>query len=114
MTPSEPQFIAQLLSSTLLVAGLIFVLAWIAKRVRWQPRSAEGRLEVLAEFVIGSRERILLLRVGDRQALVGVGTGAITSLQLLDSPVAVEPRAAAPAGGSFEQLLRSWVGGRKP
>ncbi len=113
MTPSEPQFVAQLLSSTLLVLGFILVLAWIAKRLRWQPRSTDGRLEVLAEFAVGGRERILLLRVGDRQALVGVGTGTISSLQLLETPVAVPPAALASAQSPFERVLRSWTGGGK-
>ncbi len=114
MTPAEPQFVAQLIGSTLFVVALIFVLAWAARRMRWQPRSTDGRLEVLAEFAIGGRERILLLRVGDRQALIGLGAGSIASLQLLETPVAIEPRDAASAGSPFEQLLRSWIGGRKP
>lgn len=110
---SGPPAVAQLLGSTLFVVALILVLAWVAKRMRWQPRSTDARLEVLAEFAIGGRERIVLLRVGDRQALVGVGAGTISSLQLLETPVAIEPRAAAAAGQPFEQLLRSWIGGRK-
>ncbi|HET8692835.1 MAG TPA: flagellar biosynthetic protein FliO [Steroidobacteraceae bacterium] len=110
MTPSEPQFIAQLLSSTLLVAALIVLLAWVAKRLRWRPRPGDGRLEVLAEFAVGGRERILLLRVGDRQALVGVGTGTLTSLQLLESPVDLGPGPAAIAPAPFERVLRAWIG----
>lgn len=114
MTPAEPQLFAQLLGSTLFVVALIFVLAWVARRMRWQPRSGDGQLEVLAEFAIGGRERILLLRVGDRQALIGVGAGSIASLQLLEAPVAIEPGSAAKAGQPFERLLRSWVAGGKP
>jgi len=114
VTPAEPQFVAQLLGSTLFVVALIFVLAWVARRMRWQPRSTDGQLEVLAEFAIGSRERILLLRVGDRQALIGLGAGSIASLQLLESPVAIEPRPGGGAGQPFERLLRSWLGGRQP
>jgi flagellar protein FliO/FliZ len=114
VTPAEPQFIAQLLSSTLLVAALIVLLAWVAKRLRWQPRPGDGRFEVLAEFAVGGRERILLLRVGDRQALVGVGTGTITSLQLLEASVEPGPGAATAAPAPFERVLRAWIGGRKP
>jgi flagellar protein FliO/FliZ len=114
VTPSEPQFIAQLLSSTLLVAALVVLLAWVAKRLRWQPRSGDGRFEVLAELPLGGRERILLLRVGDRHALVGVGTGTVTSLQLLETAVELRPGAAETAPAPFERVLRAWIGGRKP
>jgi flagellar protein FliO/FliZ len=114
VTPAEPQFVAQLLGPTLFVIALIVLLAWLAKRMRWQPRSRDGRMEVIAEFAIGGRERILLLRVGDRQALIGLGAGSIVSLQLLDAPVAIEPGGAPAAALPFERVLRSWVGGRRP
>lgn len=114
MTPAEPQFVAQLLGSTLFVVVLIVLLAWIARRMRWQPRSTDGQLEVLAEFAIGGRERVLLLRVGDRQALIGLGAGSIVSLQLLETPVAIERRDAAAGRPPFEQILRAWIGGRNP
>ena len=111
---SEPQVVAQLLGSTLFVVALIFVLAWVAKRMRWQPRSTDGSLEVLAEFAIGTRERVVLLRVGDRQALIGVGAGAISSLQLLETPVPLEAGAPPTAQTLVERWLGARVGGRKP
>lgn len=109
---SESQVLAQLLGSTLFVLVLIVALAWVAKRMRWQPRSADGRFEVLAELAVGGRERILLLRVGDRQALVGVAAGSISSLQLLESPVAPEPVVSPQARSFLEQWLRPRAGSR--
>jgi len=107
---SEFQVLVQLLGSTLFVLVLIVALAWVAKRMRWQPRSVDGRFEVLAELPVGGRERILLLRVGDRQALVGVGSGSISSLQLLESPVAPESVASPQASSFIVQWLRSQRG----
>lgn len=111
---SEPQVVAQLVGSTLFVVAFIFVLAWVAKRMRWQPRSTHGSLEVVAEFAIGARERVVLLRVGDRQALIGVGAGAISSLQLLETPVSLETGAPPTAQSLVERWLGARVGGRKP
>jgi flagellar protein FliO/FliZ len=109
---SESQVLAQLLGSTLFVLVLIVALAWLARRMRWQPRSTDGRFEVLAELPVGGRERILLLRVGDRQALVGVGPGSIASLQLLESPIAPQSVAAPQAPSFLQQWLRARAGSR--
>jgi flagellar protein FliO/FliZ len=51
---------------------------------------------------LGPRERIVLLRIGDAQVLVGVGAGGIVPLTPLSTPVAL--RAAVPAPAFAERL----------
>jgi flagellar protein FliO/FliZ len=61
-------------------------------------------LTVVGELAVGPKERVVLVRVGDAQALVGVGSGGLTSLSLLDKPVQVGQTAAETA--TFAQRLR--------
>jgi flagellar protein FliO/FliZ len=63
-----------------------------------------GAFTVQGELVVGPRERILLIAVGDAQLLVGVGAGGMVSLSPLAAPIEVPTDvAAAPA---FADRLR--------
>ena len=68
---------AQVAASLLLIVAVIFALAWLATRLRLTPRAASSGLKVIADVTVGPKERIVLLKVGDAQALVGVGADGI-------------------------------------
>jgi flagellar protein FliO/FliZ len=103
--------LVQMAVSLVVVIGFILVLTWVLGRLRGAPRRSTGSLGVLAEVAIGPKERVVLVRVGDGQALVGVGAGGVSSLQLLATPVKVE--AAEPLGSFADKLkgLMSRSGG---
>jgi flagellar protein FliO/FliZ len=104
--PSGAGAIGQLLLSLAIIVLLIVVLAWLARRLRFAQRPAGGVLELQAELPLGPRERIVLLRIGDRQALVGVSAAGLCSLQPLEAPVATDTTVAGtPAGPGLLQLL---------
>ncbi len=98
----------------LVIVGLILVLAWAVRRfTNLGPRSV-GAMRVLSALPVGNRERIALVQVGDKQLLIGVAPGHISTLHVFDDNV-VDPNAtvrsyghpeAAPARG-FSQILRS-------
>ncbi len=75
--------------SLVFVLAVILGLAWLAKRMRLTPNRRLAALSVLAEVPVGPKERVVLLKVGDGQALVGVGADGIRSLSLLPTPVAL-------------------------
>jgi flagellar protein FliO/FliZ len=97
--PGGAAALAQLAVSLVVVVALIVAIAWMARRLRLAPQGAAGALRVLAQVPVGPRERVVLLAVGDRQALVGVSGAGITSLALLGEDVSLPPGTpAAPAG----------------
>jgi flagellar protein FliO/FliZ len=104
---------AQVAASLLLIVGVIVALAWLATRLRLTPRAASSALKVLADVAVGPKERVVLLKVGDAQALVGVGADGIRSLALLDRSVEL-PAEAAPTGAFAERLRSLMSGGAKP
>jgi flagellar protein FliO/FliZ len=105
---------AQVAFSLLMVLVLLGVLAWAGRRLRFGTRRTGGDLHVLADLPLGPRERLLLLQVGDRQALVGVSSAGISSVQLLEQDVALGSQAAPAAAGSLAERMRSVLerGGR--
>lgn len=98
------QFIAGLGFVVLCIVGL----AWILKRAGGLQSSARGALRVIDGVALSTRERLVLVQVGDQQVLLGVAPGRVNRLHVLDEPV----RTVSPEGeqaDSFAARLRDVV-----
>jgi len=69
---------------------LIFVVAWVMRRMGNLPTSSRGVLKVLTGVSIGQRERVVLMQAGKTQLLLGVAPGQIRTLHVFDEPVIEE------------------------
>jgi flagellar protein FliO/FliZ len=93
-TSAAPSGIASLGHVTLalgLVLALIFVAAWLMRRLRGYGKTGTGALDIIADLPVGQKERAVLIRVGTQQVLIGVAPGRVTTLHVLDEPVSVTP-----------------------
>ena len=89
---------AQMLGSLAAVVLLIFGCAWLAKRM---PLAGAGRSELLqvkASLSVGARERVVLVKTGDKVLVLGVAPGRINTLHVLDE--------TALAGNNFAELMK--------
>jgi flagellar protein FliO/FliZ len=104
--------LGQVTLSLAIVLGAIFAVAWLAKRMRTLGRGPGAVMDVIAEIQLGPKERAVLLRVGTKQILVGVATGGVTPLHVLDTPIEIPaPTAALPnARPNFRDLLMRSLG----
>ncbi len=107
--PSAAAGFAQVAASLVLIVGVIVALAWLSNRLRLTPRAASSGLKVLADVAVGPKERVVLLKVGDGQALVGVGADGIRSLALLARTVELPVDTTVPS--AFAERLKHLVGG---
>jgi flagellar protein FliO/FliZ len=105
-SPVSLSALAQLSLSLLVVVALIFGVAWALKRFKIAAPRGKGAIAVLDQLALGPRERILLIRVGGSQLLVGVGAGGLVALTPLANPIVTAPEAAAPA---FAERLREFM-----
>jgi len=69
------------------VVALIIGLAWVMRRLGGVPGSAAGSLRVLAGLSMGTRERVVLIQVGETQLLIGVAPGRVQTLHVLEQPL---------------------------
>lgn len=100
--------LVQLLLGLLLVIGLIFVLAWVMRRVQQiGPRGGQV-IKLVASQALGPRDRLLLVEVGGEQLLLGLSAGRITPLHVLKEPVASTD--GQPATPEFAQRLMELLG----
>ena len=98
---AAPSGIASLGQVTLalgLVLALIFVAAWLMRRLRGFGKTGTGALDIIADLPVGQKERAVLIRVGTQQVLIGVAPGRVSMLHVLDEPVSVTPSGADASG----------------
>ena len=92
----------------LLVLGVIALLAWLAKRMRRIGGvGVHDRIQVLGDRAVGQKERLVLVRVGDTEILVGVASGNVQPLHVF--PVGANtapPPAPETTGPDAAQLPR--------
>jgi flagellar protein FliO/FliZ len=108
-TSAAPSGIASLGQVTLalgLVLALIFVAAWLMRRLRGFGKTGTGTLDILAELPLSQKERAVLIRVGTRQLLLGVAPGRVTTLHVLDEPVSVTPPNSGPVSPGSPSMDR--------
>lgn len=101
----------------LLVVALVFIAAWLMRRVMGTPAASSQRIRILAQVSLGARERAVLVRLGDHELLLGVAPGNVRTLHVGAAPAneaAGAPSAGtAPAGDlldSFRDVLRRSMG----
>jgi flagellar protein FliO/FliZ len=82
--------IGQVTFALLLVLAAVFGVAWMLKRLRAVTGAGANGIEVLAQTSLGSKERAVIVRVGNERLLLGVAAGQVTLLQTLP------PDASAP------------------
>lgn len=96
----------QWLASCFLVIALILVLAWLLKKSRLVPSVMQSQLKVVSMLPLGSREKLLVVKVGEQQLLLGMTPNQISLLCQLDKPL---PENGSPH--AFAGQLSKWMAG---
>jgi flagellar protein FliO/FliZ len=98
--------VGQLALSLAAIVALILAVGWVLKRLKLGTVRGRGEIAVIDQLALGPRERIVLLRVGESQVLIGVGAGGLVGLTPLATPIAVRSAPDAPA---FADRLREFM-----
>ena len=73
------------------VLALLGATAWVSRRFRVGGGLRGGLIEVISGLSLGARERVVLLRVGADQVLVGVSPSGMRTLHVLSRSQAEPP-----------------------
>lgn len=95
-----------------LVIFLILVSAWLLRRFNQLSLSQGNRLKVLGGLSVGTRERVVLLQVGEKQLLLGVAPGRVETLHVLqpsDFTRAEDGNSNGSETGNFAERLKQTV-----
>jgi flagellar protein FliO/FliZ len=98
--------VAQLALSLAAIVALILAVGWALKRLKLGTVRGRGEIAIIDQLALGPRERIVLVRVGESQVLIGVGAGGVVGLTPLAAPVAIKSPPDSPA---FADRLREFM-----
>jgi flagellar protein FliO/FliZ len=105
VSPLSVGSLTQLTLSLIAIVALILAISWALKRLKLAgPRRGSGAMSVLDELSVGPRERIVLIRVGESQVLVGIGASGLVPLTPLTVPIALKE--GDPPAPAFAERLR--------
>ena len=103
VSPLSVGSLSQLTLSLIAIVALILAISWALKRLRLAGPRGSGAIAVVDELNVGPRERIVLVRVGESQVLVGIGAAGMVALTPLAVPIVLKEGSSAPV---FADRLR--------
>lgn len=103
--------VIQMIVGLIFVLILVFAIAWLVRRVGGVSLTGGGALKVISGMSMGSRERVVLLQVGEEQLLLGVSPGRVQTLHVLEKPIEVEQQVVGTS--MFADKLAEVLKGRK-
>ena len=92
-----------ILFSLLFIIALILFLAWFVKKLSGSHFIANQSMKVIAALSLGAREKAVLIEIGDKQLLLGVAPGRVSSLHVFDEKIIVLDR---DSGDDFSSKLK--------
>jgi len=104
ISPLNGSNMFEMLLGLIVVVALIFVCAWLYKRVGGIQGSVGGTIKVVAGLSLGSRDRVALIEVGQQKILLGISPGRINTLHVFqEDPMLVSETDAASLDVSVNQ-----------
>ena len=101
-TITNPASIASIFLSLLVVIGIIFALAYVMRRFN-VTQAGSGQMKVVASMVAGTKERLMVIEVGEEQYLLGITAHNVNHLATLPTPLSKSGN-GKPDSGSGEQF----------
>ncbi|MFT5755329.1 MAG: flagellar protein FliO/FliZ [Alteromonadaceae bacterium] len=92
--------------SLLMVVGLIVACAMVLKKFQVTQQNVSG-LKIVTSLSLGTKERIVVVQVADKQLLLGVTAQQITVLDHLEKPLDLGKNVPTDLGKSFTSLLKN-------
>lgn len=91
------------------VIGLIFLFAWVARRFGLQQSGSGRLLKVVSSAMVGQRERVVVVEIGDSWLVLGVAAGQVRALHTMPAERLPEIKAQAingfSGGSAFSRKL---------
>ncbi len=92
--------------SLLIVLALLFAAAWVMRRSQHLLKPKAGHIHIASQLAIGVKDKVLLLKVGDENVLVGYSSGTMRALHTWQGELPNEPLNNIEGNINFLNLLQ--------
>jgi flagellar protein FliO/FliZ len=106
----EPGDVTSLALMIGLIALLLWGALWALRRLRPAAAGGGDDCAVLRSLALGPRERLLVVRVGKRDLVIGVGAASVSLLCELDEPLPDGTSAGAKFSAAIGKAMGQWHG----
>jgi flagellar protein FliO/FliZ len=110
--PIDTGSLTALSLTSAVVIVLLWGALWLLRRLRPGAGWAARDCAVLRSLALGPRERLLVVRVGARHLVVGVGSAAVSLLCELDEPLPSPPPKDEKFAAAMRKAIETWRGAR--
>jgi flagellar protein FliO/FliZ len=76
-------YLLKLTLTLFFVVVVIFGIAWVLKRFNLTPQKGSGMIKVLGGMAVGTKDRLMVIEIGDERLLLGLSPGRIEKLHTL-------------------------------
>jgi len=103
----------QMMIGLFFIIFMIFAVVWLMKKVGYKTYGTSGPIKIISCLPISTKEKILLIEVGEEQVLVGTAPGFIGHIKTIKTPISdsIEPNKktvyrAPPEASAFAEKLK--------
>lgn len=108
-SPVSPLGILQVLVGLAVVLAAIVGTAWALRRLAPGQGRVGGVLKLVGGLMVGPKERVVLLEIGETWLVLGVAPGQVTALHAMEKPARAEAAdsVSEPEHGFAHRLLKA-------
>ncbi|WP_430433262.1 flagellar biosynthetic protein FliO [Methyloversatilis sp.] len=96
--------VIQMLGALGVVLAALFAVLWLLRRISGGKLAGPAPIRTVGGIAVGSRERVLLLEIGEHWLVVGVAPGSVTGIATLPRGE-LQQDSAQPGAPDFGALL---------
>jgi flagellar protein FliO/FliZ len=113
MTGGMDGFALVFIEIGLIVAVLWALLWWLKRRGRATGGGWGGAADcqIVRQMPLGPRERLMVVRIGAKQLVLGIGSASVSLLCELEEPLPVAEGAGGPFGDAVRKAVGKWRAG---
>lgn len=105
-SPVSPSGMFQVLLGLVMVLAAIWATAWLLRRFVPGQSGAGGVLRVIGGVMVGPKERVVLVELGETWLVLGVASGQVSTLHSMPRP---EGQVAGPGAGEGKAGFAAWL-----
>lgn len=103
--PVSAEYIVKTAVGLIVVIAIIAGLAWLMRRMGKLGGVMAGQIKIVSSLSLGTREKLLVVKVGEEQFLIGATPSTISRIARLQHPIDIAPAVAPALKPGFQDLL---------